>query len=175
MSLLSFVTLFAGPVLIAAACSQPGPAPDDGESPKRKDKVVRSDEEWRKLLTPLQYRILRNKGTEAAFCGKFVDNHKEGVYSCVGCANPVFKSSAKFDSGTGWPSFFEPHDKDAVWTKLDLSYGMRRYEVLCAKCDGHLGHVFDDGPAPSGLRYCINSEVLTFQEAPKKNTERRPQ
>lgn len=138
------------------------------ESPKRKDKVVMSEAEWKKKLTPEQYAILRGHGTERAFCGRFHDNHKEGTYSCVGCGNEVFKSGAKFDSGTGWPSFFQPANKDSIWTKTDRSYGMVRQEVLCAKCDGHLGHVFDDGPAPSGLRFCINSEVLTFKEGKGK-------
>lgn len=136
----------------------------DEVSPKRPDKLVLSEEEWKKRLTDEQYRILRGHGTERAFCGRFHDNKKDGTYSCVGCANPVFKSDAKFDSGTGWPSFFQPVTKGAVWTKTDRSYGMVRLEVLCSKCDGHLGHVFEDGPKPSGLRFCINSEVLTFKE-----------
>lgn len=140
-------------------------------SPKRADKVVMTEEQWKKKLTPEQYAILRGHGTERAFCGKFYDNHKNGTYLCVGCGNPVFKSDAKFDSGTGWPSFFQPYAKDSVWTKTDRSYGMVRLEVLCSKCDGHLGHVFDDGPKPSGLRYCINSEVLTFEEAKAKKDE----
>lgn len=135
-----------------------------GTSPQRKDKVVHTDAEWKKLLTPEQYRILRNQGTEAAFCGRFYDNHKDGTYFCVGCGLPVFKSDAKFDSGTGWPSFFQPATPDAIWIRQDTSFGMIRDEVLCARCDGHLGHVFDDGPKPSGKRFCINSEVLKFEE-----------
>lgn len=135
-------------------------------SPKRKDKVVLSEAEWKKRLTPAQYAILRGKGTEAAFCGAFYDNKKNGTYYCVGCGNPLFKSDAKFDSGTGWPSFFQPVSASSVWTRPDLSYNMVRTEVLCAKCDGHLGHVFNDGPKDKGgLRFCINSEVLTFKEA----------
>lgn len=134
-------------------------------SPKRADKLVMSEAEWKKKLTDEQYRILRGHGTERAFCGVFHDNKKEGLYSCVGCGNPLFKSDAKFDSGTGWPSFFQPVSFDAVWLKTDRSYGMIRQEVLCAKCDGHLGHVFDDGPRDkTGLRFCINSEILTFTE-----------
>ncbi len=137
----------------------------DSKSPKRADKVVKTDAEWRKKLTTKQYEILRGKGTEAAFCGVFYDNKQNGTYFCVGCENPVFKSDAKFDSGTGWPSFFQPALKNSVWTKEDRAYGMVRTEVLCAKCDGHLGHVFTDGPKPNSLRFCINSEVLTFKKA----------
>lgn len=144
---------------------KPVPAEKDPGSPKRKDKVIRTNEEWKKRLTPEQFKILRNQGTEAAFCGVFVDNKKNGVYSCVGCDLPLFKSDAKFDSGTGWPSFFRPVNVANIWTRSDISYGMIRVEVLCARCDGHLGHVFDDGPKPSGLRYCINSTILTFKES----------
>jgi methionine-R-sulfoxide reductase len=143
---------------------QEGAKGADAGSPKRKDKVVLTEAQWKKKLTPEQYRILRAQGTEAAFCGIFHDNHQTGVYSCVGCDLPVFKSDAKFDSGTGWPSFFQPYAKDSVWTRRDASHGMVRDEVLCARCDGHLGHVFNDGPKPSGLRFCINSEVLKFKK-----------
>ncbi|HVL39266.1 MAG TPA: peptide-methionine (R)-S-oxide reductase MsrB [Fimbriimonadaceae bacterium] len=136
----------------------------DEVSPKRKDKLVLTESEWKKRLTPEQYRILRSQGTEPAFCGVFVDNKKKGIYSCVGCGLDLFRSDAKFDSGTGWPSFFQPVAKDVVWTKTDCSHGMVRLEVLCARCDGHLGHVFPDGPRPTGLRYCINSEILKFRE-----------
>ncbi|GIV02992.1 MAG: peptide-methionine (R)-S-oxide reductase [Armatimonadetes bacterium] len=137
------------------------------QSPERPDKIVRSEEEWQKILTPEQYRILRNQGTEPAFCGRFYDNHQEGYYTVVGCGQPVFKSDHKFDSGTGWPSFFQPYDQDAIWLRPDYSHGMVRLEVLCSKCDGHLGHVFTDGPKEKGgLRFCINSEVLEFH--PKK-------
>lgn len=137
----------------------------DANSPKRKDKVVKTEAEWKKQLTPMQYKILRAQGTEAAFCGVFYDNHKKGTYYCVGCGLPLFKSEAKFDSGTGWPSFFQPYSKENIWTRVDDSYGMHREEVLCARCDGHLGHVFDDGPSDKGgLRFCINSEILTFKE-----------
>jgi peptide-methionine (R)-S-oxide reductase len=139
------------------------------ESPKRKDKVLWSDEEWRQKLTPGQYKILRNHGTEAAFCGVFHDHKEDGVYKVVAINHPVFKSDAKFDSGTGWPSFFQPYDMDAIWLRMDTSYGMVRMEVLDSVSDGHLGHVFNDGPSTKGgLRFCINSEVLDFVPA-KKN------
>lgn len=139
-------------------------AANDPKSPKRKDKVVLTEAEWRKRLTPEQFKILRSQGTEPPFCSPFVDNKKTGVYHCVGCDLPLFKSDAKFDSGTGWPSFFRPVSEENTWTRPDHSHGMIRTEVLCARCDGHLGHVFEDGPKPSGLRYCINSTILTFKE-----------
>lgn len=136
------------------------------KSPERKDKVVKSDAEWKAQLTPEQYKILRAKGTEAAFCGGHLSNKERGTYLCVGCKLPLFKSDSKFESGTGWPSFFQPYDKDNVWLKADNSFGMQRVEVLCSRCDGHLGHVFDDGPADkTGLRYCINGDILTFEKA----------
>ena len=134
------------------------------ESPKRADKLVLSDAEWKARLSPDAYRILRNDGTEPAFCKGFYDNHLTGTYYCAGCGQELFRSDAKFDSGTGWPSFFQPVSKEAVWLKLDTSFGMIRWEVRCSKCDGHLGHVFDDGPAPTGLRFCMNSEAMTFKE-----------
>jgi methionine-R-sulfoxide reductase len=131
-------------------------------SPERPDKLVLSLEEWKKRLTPEQFRILRNQGTEPAFCGLLNDNKEAGTYHCTGCDLPLFSSDSKFQSGTGWPSFFQPISKDAIWLKEDRAYGMIREETLCSRCDGHLGHVFEDGPEPTGLRFCMNSEALKF-------------
>lgn len=131
-------------------------------SPKRPDKVVKTEEEWKKILTPEQYSILRGHGTERPFCGINLEDKGAGLYHCVGCDLPLFKAARKFDSGTGWPSYTEPASEDAVWYVTDTSYGMVRTEVRCARCDGHLGHVFDDGPPPKRQRFCINGTVLKF-------------
>lgn len=127
-------------------------------------KINKTEEEWRKELTPEQYQVLREKGTERAFTGKYWDNHDKGEYVCAGCGELLFSSDAKFDSGCGWPSFTQPEKNGTIDEKQDNSWGMRRTEVLCSKCGGHLGHVFEDGPAPTGLRYCINSASLDFKK-----------
>jgi methionine-R-sulfoxide reductase len=171
---LTFVPLLALGCNAASDDSAPKPEAQDMVSVKVFDKigqlvgpiqmpaVVKTDAEWQKQLSPEAYAITRNKGTEPAFCGNLLDNHKDGIYTCVCCGLPLFASNAKFDSGTGWPSFFQPIAKENVLQHTDNSYGMQRTEITCARCGAHLGHVFDDGPRPTNLRFCMNSESLKF-------------
>jgi peptide-methionine (R)-S-oxide reductase len=165
-----------GLLLLATACSagDPGPAVGAGaEQPggvsmatgQPLEKVVKSEEEWRRELTPEQFRVLRKEGTERAFTGAYWDTKEPGVYHCAGCGLALFDAATKYDSGTGWPSFWAPIDQAHVGTRSDRSLFMVRTEVHCSRCGGHLGHVFEDGPEPTGLRYCLNSAALAFEPA----------
>lgn len=129
------------------------------------DKIYKTEEEWQSILTPMQYQITRRKGTEPPFTGEYNESKEQGVFRCVCCGNPLFTSKTKFDSGTGWPSFWAPYSEESVRIEDDNSHGMRRVEVLCQRCDAHLGHVFDDGPPPTNQRFCINSIALKLNPA----------
>ncbi|MFT4567010.1 MAG: peptide-methionine (R)-S-oxide reductase [Saprospiraceae bacterium] len=175
----SFFVLITGLFLISCRAQTSGPTPADVERlaqvdltiPDTIEEVVKSAEEWKEVLSDQEYYVLREKGTERSFTGRYWDNKETGIYSCRGCGLPLFDSSTKFKSGTGWPSFWKPLEKKVVKEDTDFDIGYKRTEILCARCDGHLGHVFDDGPRPTGLRYCMNGASLDFVPVEEAKSE----
>jgi methionine-R-sulfoxide reductase len=159
-------------VSVGYSCSQPKSKPEipNTKTTMTTEKINKSEEDWKKELSPEQYHILRNKGTERPFTGKYDKFNEKGSYVCAACGNPLFDSDAKFDAGCGWPSFFKSLDSTKITLQADNSLGVARTEIMCARCGGHLGHVFDDGPAPTGLRYCVNSISLDFKKLKLENT-----
>jgi peptide-methionine (R)-S-oxide reductase len=168
---LALFCLLAAPAVAAETpATQPSQdAPPPERNPDMPEKIVKSDAEWRKQLTPAQYHVLREKGTDPAFTGKLYRLKDEGIYRCAGCGLDLFDSQTKYESGSGWPSFYQPIKPTVVEAHTDTSHGMVRTEIVCARCGGHLGHVFDDGPEPTGLRYCINSSALRFVKKEELN------
>ena len=156
-----FTALFLVALVSSAKAEDP---PNQPSTQTMNDKITKTDAEWKQQLTAQQYHVLREKGTERAGSGEYADNHDKGIYKCAACAKELFNSETKFESGTGWPSFYTPISKEAVTEETDRKFFMKRTEVLCARCGGHLGHVFDDGPEPTGLRYCMNSVAMKFEK-----------
>ncbi|HYE21517.1 MAG TPA: peptide-methionine (R)-S-oxide reductase MsrB [Tepidisphaeraceae bacterium] len=167
---LTILALTLGVVLInrVTADEPKKDAAKPAEPAEKIEKVTKTDEEWKKQLDPLEYKVLRQKGTERAFTGRYHDSKEKGIYACAGCGLDLFSSDTKFESGTGWPSFWQPIKPTRVKDVKDESHGMVRVETVCARCDGHLGHVFEDGPKPTGLRYCMNGTALKFKKAEEK-------